>query len=113
MPWRQSRHFALSLALCLAFVCGPAPARAGERKVLVARPAVAKGLSPQAIESIKNGMYRGLTSSTAYAVNEGDISGEMKKLGVASLSRKLSTTVVDSAVAASIINALLTNRFSI
>ncbi|PIE66270.1 MAG: hypothetical protein CSA24_00735 [Deltaproteobacteria bacterium] len=56
-----------------------------DKKVLVARPGLAPGLTDAQKRSIRDGMYRGLTAAKAYAVDEGDIDDEMKRAGVTSL----------------------------
>lgn len=106
---RPSARFCASLFAGLLVLTIALSAQA-ERKVLVARPAVAKGLSELAVKSIKDGMYRGLTMSKAYAVDEGDIGGEMKKFGVASLSSRADSHKVAKGIGAYAVLRYLAKR---
>lgn len=93
MARHLSRSRLLSLAAPLALVLFSSAAHA-DKKVLVARPGLAPGLSDGQKKSIRDGMYRGLTAAKAYAVDEGDIGDEMKKAGVTSLVSKTASMKV-------------------
>ncbi len=101
---RGGRLAWLSIALpvlsCLSLVIAPLTVWAGERKVVVARPHLAPGVTSEHDKAIRDGIFRGLTASNAYAVGEGDIGDDLKKAGVTSLNSKAVSLKVAKAIGA-------------